>query len=283
MMKSDDSCGRLLVHRRQGPDAPPGVVIRPASGWKRVPVVIGGVLALGRPQLRVEAVGVEVAAVVAGVVEHPVQHHPDAPAVRPPGTGVRKSSSVPSMGSMRAVVRGVVAVVAVGLKNGTQVQRVYAQTLQVVQLGGDPRQTAAEEVAVADLPCSSGRHTGVSSQSWWTSRSPTIPAGSGTAGAAEPVREDLIGDAPAEPGGGRAAVVINRQLPPRPGRRSRAGRIAPARGRPADENRKAYHTSSGSSGAVYTPLPPAVIRPGDRATSCSVPGKFPPQEQQSRR
>ena len=29
------------------------------------------------------------------------------------------------------------------------------------------------------IPWASGRHTGVSSQSWWTTRSPTIPAGSG--------------------------------------------------------------------------------------------------------
>ena len=61
----------LLVHRREGPHAPPGVVfVRP--GLEGVPGEVGALPALGRAGVRIEAVGVEVAAVAAGVVEHTV-------------------------------------------------------------------------------------------------------------------------------------------------------------------------------------------------------------------
>ena len=118
---------RRLLHRRQGPDAPPGVVIlRP--GVEGVPIIILGLPALGRPQLRIESLGVEIPAVAAGVVEHPVQHHPDAPAPGLPAQGAEVLLGA-QHGVNAPVVRRVVPVVAVGLKNRTQVQRTYSHTL----------------------------------------------------------------------------------------------------------------------------------------------------------
>ena len=71
----------VLVYRRQGVDAPPRIVLR-GPRVKAVPREIGGVLALRRPRLRVKAVGVEIAAVGAGMVEYAVQNDADAPVVR---------------------------------------------------------------------------------------------------------------------------------------------------------------------------------------------------------
>lgn len=82
-----------------------------------VPAEVGRVGALGRAQLRVEAIGVEVAAVGAGVVEHAVQNDADAPGVGLPaqGTEIRLRAQ---QGVNGPVIRRVVAVVAVGLKMG---------------------------------------------------------------------------------------------------------------------------------------------------------------------
>ena len=72
--------GPLLVDGGQRFHAPPGVVVR-GPGVEAVPVVIGGVLTLGRPKLRIKAVRVEIPASRPGVVEHAVQHHPHPPFV----------------------------------------------------------------------------------------------------------------------------------------------------------------------------------------------------------
>ena len=72
---------RVLIHRRQRVDAPPRIVFR--GPWvKAVPREVGGVLTLCRPRLRVKAVGVEIPAVGAGMVEYAVQNDADAPVVR---------------------------------------------------------------------------------------------------------------------------------------------------------------------------------------------------------
>ena len=61
----------VLLNGRQRHDPPPGVIIR-RPGMEGKPVEIRGIGALGRAYAGIEAVGVEVAALRAGVVEYTV-------------------------------------------------------------------------------------------------------------------------------------------------------------------------------------------------------------------
>ena len=176
-----------------------------------VPAEVGGVGALGRAQLRVEAIGVEVAAVGAGVVEHAVQNDADAPGVGLPaqGTEIRLRAQ---QGVNGPVIRRVVAVVAVGLKNGVEIQRADRQALEIVQLFGDARQRAAEKVAVGDLSVF------VRQEHRLVAPVIVYPAPPHHAGdirhgdAAETVWKNLVCHAFAEPSGG-GGVLVHRQLP----------------------------------------------------------------------
>ena len=112
--------GIVFLNSGQGLDAPPGVVIR-GPGVEAEPAEIGGILALGRAGGRIEAIGVEVAALGTGVVEHAVQNHPDAPAFSLPAqlTEIRLRAQ---HGVDGQIVGSVVAVVGGGFKNGIQIQ-----------------------------------------------------------------------------------------------------------------------------------------------------------------
>ena len=201
----------VLVHRRQGVDAPPALVAhRPLP--EGVPGDIGALPALGGPQGGVRVVGVEVAAVVAGVVEHAVQHHPDPPL---PGLGAQAAEVAlrAQHGVDLVVVPGVVAVVAVGLEDGAEVEGGDPQALEVVQLLLDARQISAEKVAVADLAPLVRQVVHQLLPVLVYGPVPQHTGGVRHAGAAEPVREDLIGHPPAEPVRRGAGVVVYGLLP----------------------------------------------------------------------
>ena len=146
------------------------------------------------------------------MVEHAVQQHPHAPRVRLAAQGAEVLRR-PQHGVDGHVVGGVVAVVGGCLKNGIEVQGGHAQTFQIVQLGNDPCQIAAEKVAVADLSPLVGAklrrvlpifmHRPVAHQS----------GGVGNAAAAEPIRKDLVAHAAAEPVRRGAVFFVYRQLP----------------------------------------------------------------------
>ena len=116
-----------FLHGRQGLNAPPGVIVV-GPGVEGIPRIIGSLPALGRAQLRIKALSVEIPAVVAGVVEHAVQHHPDAPAAGLPAQGSEVLLRA-QHGVNTPVVGSVVSVIAVGFKNGTQIQRTHSHTL----------------------------------------------------------------------------------------------------------------------------------------------------------
>ena len=193
----------------QGADAPPGV-IGPGPVAELEPVVIGAVLALGRAQGGIEAVGVEVDALGAGVVKHAVQQNPDALF---PGLGAKAREILlrAQHGVDFRIVRRVVAVVGGGLENGAEVKGGDAQGRQVVQVGGHARQGAAEEVPVLHLAVlrpPGGEVVPVLVHPAFSNK----PRRVREVQTAVAVREDLIGHPLAEPGGG-AALLIDGELP----------------------------------------------------------------------
>ena len=140
--------GRLLVHRRQSPYAPPRIVVR-GPRMEAVPVEIERILTLGRPQLRVEAFGVEVAADAAGVVEHTVQNDGNAQLL-----GRLAQLSKVLLGAQDRVDLGVVgrvvAVVARGFKDGVEVDGCKAQLGDTRQVFLDSLERSAVEVPGLD-------------------------------------------------------------------------------------------------------------------------------------
>ena len=202
-----------LIDGGQCPDAPPCVVpLRPVE--EGVPRVIGALPALGRTQVRVFPVGVEVLAVAAGVVEHAVQHHPHpqlaGPAAQAPEIPLR-----PQHGVDLLIVPGVIPMVAVGLEDGAEVEGRDPYGLQIVQLLLHPGQIAAEEVPVADLPLLVGEVLHSLLPLLVDQPVPGHAGGIGDPGAAEAVGKDLIGHPPAEPVRRGEGIVIDRLLPGR--------------------------------------------------------------------
>ena len=200
-----------LVHRRQGVDAPPGLIlVRPVG--EAVPGVVGGLPGLVGPQAGVGAVPVEVLAHEALVVEHPVQHDVHAPG---PGGGAQQGEVLVGAqhGVHLLVVAGAIAVVLRSLKDGAEVDRLHPQAFEVVQLLHDPRQGAAEEVPVADLAPLVGPPHRLLEPAGVDTAAPHHAGGVGDGGAAEAVGEDLIGDPLPEPGGHLRGAVVDGELP----------------------------------------------------------------------
>ena len=110
----------LLVHRRQGVYAPPGIVVR-GPRVKAVPVEIRRFRALGRARLGIESLRVEVPAVGAGVVEHTVQNNVDASSV---SLAAQRAEVLlrAQQGINGVVICRVVAVVAVRFKYGVEIE-----------------------------------------------------------------------------------------------------------------------------------------------------------------
>ena len=154
---------------------------------------------------------VEVAAVVAGVVEHAVQYHMDAPLPRLVAQGA-KVVLRPQHGVDHPVVRGVVPVAAGGVEDGVQVNGGDGEALQIVQLSADAPQAAAEEIAVPAAGQGVGAQPGhvvpvivyraLAQQPLWV----------GDGVAAEPVWKNLVCNTLPEPCRSRA-LLIHCQLP----------------------------------------------------------------------
>ena len=179
--------GRLDVELRQGRQAPPGVIARGLLGVVGVqreardvePVEVGRVLAV------LEDV-VELEEPPAGVVEHAVEHHPHAPRV----AGVQELAQCGVAAEHRVdllVVVRVVAVVAGGLEDRREVDRVDAEVLQIVELLDH-----ADEVAALVAVRRRRVAPGVQARG----------LGDGQA-AGEAVGEDLVEDGVADPVGRR--------------------------------------------------------------------------------
>ena len=201
----------LLVHSREGVHAPPRVVaVRPVR--EAVPRVVGRVLALRRAPLRVEAVGVEVAARAAVVVEHTVEQDADTALFR---LAAERAEVLlrPEHRVDGAVIRGVVAVVRCRFKDRAEIERRHAERGEVVELRADARETAAEEVTAAHLACLVGAEGGKLVPVRVDEPVPDHPTRVRHRQTAEPVGEDLIAHAAAKPVRRGACIVVNRQLP----------------------------------------------------------------------
>ena len=203
--------GILLVDVGQGVEAPPGlVVVRPVV--EVVPAAVGALGVAVRALAAVVAVAVEVHAVRAGVGEHAVQDDADALLLRR-GAELLEVLLRAEGGVDLHVVAGVVLVVAVGLKDGVEVQHRHAHAADVVQLLLDALQVAAEEVVggvAAALVVDDQRRV-------------VVPVGVvvgapgqilhvGAAGVIEAVHHDLHHQAVAHPLGGAVGGVVHRDL-----------------------------------------------------------------------
>ena len=145
------------------------------------------------------------------MVEHAIQNDPHAPGL---GFGAKGLEVLlrAQHGVDGPVVRRVVAVVGGGLKDGAEIQRGDAQRRQIVQLGGDARQRAAEEIPVANLAVRIGPPL------WDIIPVFVDPAVSNQAlrirhfQTAESIWENLVSNAGTEPLGG-AALPVDSHLP----------------------------------------------------------------------
>ncbi len=164
------------------------------------------------PQLGVKAVPVEVAADEPLVIEHAVQHHPDAPG---PGGGTEVLEVLVGTqhGVHPLVVGGAVAVILRRLEDGAEVEGLHPQTLEIVQLFLHPRQRAAEEIPVAHLAAGIGLPHRLLEPAGVNAAPPHHAGGIGHTGAAEAVGEDLIGDALSKPGRNGVGAVVDGELP----------------------------------------------------------------------
>ena len=137
----------VLVDGRADGHAPPAVIaVRPIV--EAVPIVVFAALGLIGADGVVSAELVEVAAVRAGVVEHAVQDDGDAPLRRPLDQFAELVLGAEKRIDLEIVAR-VIAVVGRRLEDGRQIDRAYAERLEIVELVDDPLQIAAVEVVGA--------------------------------------------------------------------------------------------------------------------------------------
>ena len=139
----------LLVYVGKVGVAPPAVI--GAVLVEEEPIAVGRLVTLPGTRLGVVAVAVEVAGVLAAVVEDAVQHDGDATLSGLAGQGA-ELLLVAQHGVNAQVVGRVVAVVAGRLKDGVEVDHGHAEVCQVVELLADATQGAAVEVPLQDVP-----------------------------------------------------------------------------------------------------------------------------------
>ena len=200
----------MLVHRGKGVNAPPALIlVRPVNKVK--PGAVGRILTLASAGSGIEAVAVEVAADIADMVEHAVQHHPHAPLV-----GHLAQLGKVLLGAQHgvnvAVIGGTVAVVLRRLKDGAEIQGLHPQALEIVQLLHDALQVAAEEVPVADLSVLVRAELRLLLPGSVDPPSSHHTLGIGHPGAAEAVGENLVGRPLAKPFRHHLSPVVDGEL-----------------------------------------------------------------------
>ena len=201
-----------LVHSGQILDAPPGVIVR-GEGVEAVPRIVGGDGALRRAGRGVEAVGVEVTAFCAGVVEHAVEHDADAALFCLCAEGA-EVLLVAEERVDRFVVGGIVAMVGGGLEDRVEVERGDVERGEVVELFRDAGEVAAEKVlAVVAALVGAAERRFVPALVKRAAADQTVHAARPCA--VKAVGEDLVGDAAAEPVGRFDAAIVDGQLPGR--------------------------------------------------------------------
>ena len=200
----------VFVHLGQGLDAPPAVVLLRIV-VEAVPGGVRRVLGLIGAHGVVEAVAVEVDAVVPRVGEDAVQHHADAVCARRAAQADEVLVRAEGRVHVRVVAR-VVLVVGLGVKDRVQVEHGDAELAQIGQLLDDAREVSAEEVV--PKVAAQGR-VGVLVGLF-------VPGGvrdqaglfvqQGRAAVAEAVHKDLVHDAVVHPGGDGVGAVVHRDL-----------------------------------------------------------------------
>ena len=145
------------------------------------------------------------------MVEHSVQHHPHAPTV-----GLVAQTGEVGVGAQHGVdlviVGGAVAVVLRRLEDGVEVDGLYPQLLQVVQLFDDPPQVAAEKVPVAHLAPVVGPPLRQLLPALMDPPSAHHAGGVGNPAAQKTVGKDLVGHPLPKPGGDLLRAVIDGKL-----------------------------------------------------------------------
>ena len=201
-----------FVHLRQCVDPPPrAVLIRPVMEVK--PAEIRRFLGLIRAYAVIMAACVEVAAVIAGVIEHAVQHdaHPALSGLAAQRTEILLAAEqrVDAL-----VITGVVAVIGIRLKDRVKVDGGNVQALQIIQLGEHAAQRTAEKVVVEYLAVLIRQiHRNIIPVFVQHARDHALALGLfGHFVAAEAIREDIVGDALTEPARRVIIPVVHGQL-----------------------------------------------------------------------
>ena len=153
-----------------------------------------------RPDTVIPAAGIEIAAVIAGVVEHAVQHHAHTAC----GSLLAQCAEILLAAEQRVdalVVARVIAMVGIRLKHRIEINGGHMQAFQIVQLADDPAQRTAEKVVVENLAVliRPVNRDIVPVFVQHTRRDPLPLRLNGHFVPAEAVGEDIICDAPAEP------------------------------------------------------------------------------------
>ena len=196
----------LLVDGGQDLHVPPaGVVVGEVP--EHVPVVIGRSLSLIGAGGRIAAVFVEIHAVVAGVVEDAVQKdaHPRRGGFFAEFFEVLLASQ---HGIHFAVVGCVIPVIGVRRKDRIEIDRPDAEGAEIGDLCRDPPEIPAVEIVVGHVPARQHGLKGDLAEIGHQAPSGdlfSLPL------EGEAVREDLVGDPVAEPGGRLRLPVIHRE------------------------------------------------------------------------
>ena len=191
---------------------PPPTLIAVGPMVELVPRGEKGHGTLRRTQLGIKPGGIKVAAVRAGMIEHPVKHHAHA-ALGGLGAKTAKILLRAQHGVDGQIIGGIIAVIAGGFKNRVQVKGGDGKTLQIVQLADNALQVTAEKVAVGDLPVGF-RTVKRLVRPVFVHQPVTHHAGGvGQAAAAKAIWKYLVSHAGAEPGRCHALTVIDGELP----------------------------------------------------------------------
>ena len=142
---------------------------------------------------------VEIAAVVAGVIEHAVQYNAHAAS----GGFAAQRAEVLLTAEQRVdalVIAGIVAVIGIRLKDRIEINGGNVQALQIIQLSVYAAQRAAEKVVVEDFAVLIRQIDRNIVQFWCSTRGIT-PSPSGCSGACHGRSgpENVVGDALTEP------------------------------------------------------------------------------------